>query len=282
MAAFYLISGIFCPSSFERKGFCDFVLDKLVRLGIPFFAYDMAIGPGLVAWTQAYAGGPVTYYTSRGPCWFLIWLLNFTIVYAVIAQAVRRTKSPCELRPLGCGSADPPSQERARLRTQRIIFIALPLIGFALGVAKGFINQAMGAAGVNNVGGMVEWGFGIALYIPFFAAGIVAARYDWLELVVERMPQGAAWAMRIFTLLVAVFVIPTTIVIPVQDAWYVQGILGIYGELRPEHARTHASMQPSAPPTHPLSLPQRSLAHADIRKPSADQPFFFSFAIVII
>lgn len=68
MAAFFFISGCFCPASLDRKGFRDFVLSKILRLGGPFFLYSMALGPGLLALTMKYAGAPqIRYYVYLGP-----------------------------------------------------------------------------------------------------------------------------------------------------------------------------------------------------------------------
>merc|ERR1712241_378978 len=86
MAAFYLISAYFCPKSLDRKGFRSFCIDKLVRLGGPFILYSTLLGPMMYLWCQAYAGEPLEYNYTEGPPWFILWLLNFSIIYAVGAQ----------------------------------------------------------------------------------------------------------------------------------------------------------------------------------------------------
>lgn len=40
MGLFFLISGYFTPSSYERKGSGRFAKDRLLRLGIPILCYD--------------------------------------------------------------------------------------------------------------------------------------------------------------------------------------------------------------------------------------------------
>ena len=76
MAAFYLISGYFCPKSLDRKGFRKFVLDKLVRLGGPFILFSMFLGPLLYLWQFAYASAfaqyplyDLYYVSSSLSCW---------------------------------------------------------------------------------------------------------------------------------------------------------------------------------------------------------------------
>merc|ERR1711977_338481 len=86
MAAFYLISAYFCPKSLDRKGFRSFCIDKLVRLGGPFIIYSTLLGPMVYLWCQAFAGEPLEYNYTEGPPWFILWLLNFSIIYAVGAQ----------------------------------------------------------------------------------------------------------------------------------------------------------------------------------------------------
>merc|ERR1712241_1288758 len=86
MAAFYLISAYFCPKSLDRKGFRSYCIDKLVRLGGPFILFSTLLGPMMNLWCQAYAGAPLEYNYTWGPPWFILWLLNFSIIYAVGAQ----------------------------------------------------------------------------------------------------------------------------------------------------------------------------------------------------
>jgi fucose 4-O-acetylase-like acetyltransferase len=39
MSAFFLLAGYFTPRSFERKGSKQFLIDRLIRLGIPIAIY---------------------------------------------------------------------------------------------------------------------------------------------------------------------------------------------------------------------------------------------------
>ena len=43
MSAFFLLAGYFTPRSFERKGALQFLIDRLIRLGIPILVYTTLI-----------------------------------------------------------------------------------------------------------------------------------------------------------------------------------------------------------------------------------------------
>jgi hypothetical protein len=173
MGAFFLISAYFCPKSLDRKGFRAFVIDKLVRLGGPFLLFSMLLGPVLYVWQYAYAGFPVTYHfspTTVGPPWFILWLLNFSLIYAVVAQVLPslhfKMPHPLLLLVLGLGLGG--------------VFYA---ISINIGEWISFAN-------------MVFWQFGLAIYVPFFVAGIAGGRNDWLRSV-ENMATWLVWCLRI-------------------------------------------------------------------------------------
>ena len=177
MSAFFLVSGYFCPKSLDRKGFRDYVLDKLVRLGGPYLIYYIALGPLLFMWTSTYAGGDVTYFQSvstQGPSWFILWLLNYSIIYAIIAQVmpVIRFKMP-----------NP---------------VLLTVGGFAFGVLYHTLvgMTALGVTLPNMFWNMNKWTYGISIYIPFFAAGIIGGRNGWLD-GIENMSRWCKWSLRV-------------------------------------------------------------------------------------
>ena len=177
MAAFYLISAYFCPKSLDRKGFRDYVLDKLVRLGGGFLLYSVVLGPLQFMWTSAYAGGDVMYTpgnSNMGPTWFVFWLLNFSILYAIIAQVmpVIRFKMP-----------NP---------------VLLAVGGFAFGVVHLAVELTpiAGLVLLFDFDNMNKWDQGLSLYIPFFAAGIIGGRNGWLDSI-ENMSRWCKWTLRV-------------------------------------------------------------------------------------
>ena len=175
MAAFFLVSGYFCPNSLDRKGFRDFVLDKLVRLGGPFLIYFMVLGPLLKVWTRAYAGLDVgSYSTDWGTTWFVFCLLNFSLVYALIAQVM----------PV--------------IRFEMPNPVLLTVGGFVFGVVHCAVNMTPFGKNApwNGFDVMNQWQYGLSIYIPFFAAGIIGGRNGWLESI-ESMSRWCKWTLRV-------------------------------------------------------------------------------------
>ena len=94
MSLFFLVSGIFCPASLDNKGFRAFVLGKILRLGGPLAIFSIILGPATIAWTAHYGGVPVQWVYFAGPCWFILWLLNFSVAYAALATVVPKVVAP--------------------------------------------------------------------------------------------------------------------------------------------------------------------------------------------
>jgi glucan biosynthesis protein C len=128
MGSFYLLAGYFAPGSYDRKGGARFLIDRLVRLGIPLVVYVLLFNPfvryaaeiGIWAlnrnffkiwgWNGAYWKYAARFLRDRrgtvvGPMWFVEALLIFTLVYwawRVVArpapvQAQRESKPPTNL-----------------------------------------------------------------------------------------------------------------------------------------------------------------------------------------
>merc|ERR1712176_153163 len=144
---------------------------------------------GLVV--QDYVGFPLSYkyMPLAGTCWFILWLLNFSIAYAVIAQFTPKLK---------VGMPHP----------LVLLVAAMPLCGVFYA-----INNAIGPW--INLGGMNMWTYGASMYIPFFTAGVLGGRNDWLKSV-EEMKTWVVWTLRVivvgfwvvYYLLVAQYTIP--------------------------------------------------------------------------
>jgi len=177
MATFFFISAYFCPRSLDRKGFKKFVIDKIVRLGGPFVLYSAFLGPLLFLMCQAYAGQPLSYSYNTGPTWFILWLLNFSIAYAVIAQFA-------------------PTLKLGMPHPFVLLAIGAALCGVFYGMTVALGGSAYAPTAWNYFGSMVFWAYGLAMYIPFFAAGVLAGRNDWLK-GVEEMQTWVAWTLRV-------------------------------------------------------------------------------------
>jgi surface polysaccharide O-acyltransferase-like enzyme len=101
MSAFFLLAGYFTPRSFERKGSGQFLLDRLIRLGIPILIYTTIIrningymmvnfvrGENVSLWTIIRENALVRY--DPGHLWFLQLLLVFAAVYVIFRAVADR------------------------------------------------------------------------------------------------------------------------------------------------------------------------------------------------
>ena len=178
MAPFYLISAYFCPRSLDRKGFRKFVVDKLVRLGGAWLLWTMLLAPLMQLIDMAYAGQPLDWAYDRGTVWFVLWLLNFSVVYAAIAQFI-------------------PTVKMSMPHPFILLVIGVGLSGVYYGMTAALGGNLQTNGGSNSVhfGNMNGWDYGIAMYIPWFIAGIVGSRNDWLKSV-EEMSTWVVWTLR--------------------------------------------------------------------------------------
>jgi glucan biosynthesis protein C len=93
MSAFFLLAGYFTPRSFERKGARRFLIDRLIRLGIPLLFYTTVLQltvdvmvvrflrrSSVPLWSIVKANA-LTY--EAGHLWFLQVLLLFAVIYVV-------------------------------------------------------------------------------------------------------------------------------------------------------------------------------------------------------
>jgi glucan biosynthesis protein C len=166
MGFFFLLAGYYTPSSYERKGAARFVVDRLVRLGIPLLVFFLALFPLTVALARtseghAFWSGWWAMFRSGvfgpGPLWFAEALLLFAAVYLL-------------WRKLGLALAHPP-------RTRLPSFVSLAITAVLLGLASFTVRLVM------PVGRELAWlqlGY-FPCYIYLFAAGCAASRSRLLE-----------------------------------------------------------------------------------------------------
>ncbi|MBN1219851.1 MAG: acyltransferase family protein [Anaerolineae bacterium] len=100
MGFFFMISGYFTPSSYDRKGTGLFLKDRFLRLGIPLLVYMVILEPllvyGLGVNTHGLEGSLwqdlARYFDGHylanlrlgsGPLWFVETLLIFVVIYAL-------------------------------------------------------------------------------------------------------------------------------------------------------------------------------------------------------
>lgn len=104
MGLFLFISAYFVPGAYDRKGSGKFLIDRLVRLGIPLATYSWALRPLLIflgmrsslqsSFWKWYTGEYFRDYglIGGGPLWFIEALLLFSLAY-VIWRLLKRSRS---------------------------------------------------------------------------------------------------------------------------------------------------------------------------------------------
>ncbi len=185
MGLFLLISAYFVPGSYDRKGPGRFLLDRLVRLGIPLALYSWLLRPAMIYFGETMMGvdkPPFTewlfngYFAEApilggGPLWFIEALLLFSLVYVVVRMAGRLWKSARVARPAFPSSG-------------RILVFALVL------AAATFTVRLVWPVGWTFVPLNLQLPY-FAQYVALFIVGLVAYRGDWLRLMPEGV--GRSW-----------------------------------------------------------------------------------------
>ncbi|NUT44433.1 MAG: acyltransferase family protein [Thermoactinospora sp.] len=176
MGLFFLISAFFVPGALDRKGGCRFLLDRLLRLGLPLLAMVFVVVPlaKLAAYRSEDARRPLPYLDfylrelEQGPGWFLATLLVFVTAYAVV-RGIR----PGRARPRG---------RRGPLRAREAAGFAalLVLLGIVWRVWQPLDRVPLLQMPVPSY---------LPQYVCMFAAGVVSYRRGVLTAV-------PAWAAR--------------------------------------------------------------------------------------
>jgi glucan biosynthesis protein C len=89
MSAFFLLAGYFTPRSLEGKGPTQFLIDRLIRLGIPILVYTTIIRNFNIWFLSVYYRGipfrisDIRILYQPGHLWFLQALLIFAVIYVL-------------------------------------------------------------------------------------------------------------------------------------------------------------------------------------------------------
>ena len=92
MGFFFLLAGYYTPASYERKGTKQFMVDRLVRLGVPLLVYFFILSPLTIALSRVSGGHTfwrgwwdmtVHREFGPGPLWFAEALLIFACAYVL-------------------------------------------------------------------------------------------------------------------------------------------------------------------------------------------------------
>jgi fucose 4-O-acetylase-like acetyltransferase len=166
MGFFFLLAGYFTPGSYERKGWRRFLLERLVRLGIPLVFFALVLAPITIAiargvslrqmpafWLTLMHRGVIV----EGPLWFAQALLLFSVGYCLW----RAWHGPLAKQP----GLPLPSGRSWLLSALAVAAVAL-VIRHWVPVGVNILEMQLGY---------------FASYIFLFAVGCAAWRGDWLD-----------------------------------------------------------------------------------------------------
>ncbi len=180
LGCFFMITGYFTPGSYDRKGTSAFLKDRFIRLGIPLVIFAFLVRPSLVylmnrgTLAAEYSFWENIFFLKNvapGPAWFLEVLLVFSVAYA-LWRSWRRPSGSLKKK----GTSFP--KDRAIL----LFIIMLAAATFVIRVYFPTARQVFRLR-IGNY----------AVYVAFFAAGIMAYRNGWLEGITEAT--GRRWTV---------------------------------------------------------------------------------------
>ena len=169
MGFFFLLAGYFTPASLEKKGYANFLRDRLLRLGIPLLAFIVILGPltaAIVTWFEGKGFWPTIQSLwnrqriINGPLWFAEALLIFALGYMAWRAAFGSSLTNAERIPTSVPSK-----------------WTWLLSAIGVGAASIAVRQFV-PTGVNVFG--LQLGY-FPTYIFLFAVGILAWRHDWIR-----------------------------------------------------------------------------------------------------
>jgi hypothetical protein len=155
MRLFFFISGLFIPSSLDRKGLEVFLADRIKRFGLPVLFYYFIIGPGIVTlifkviFRVDFCWGGQGAWMIDGPTWFILWLLTFNVFYAFSHSHLSLNIGPPKM-------------------------IALVMLALGLGALRSTLSGEKFMTVPNGLQELVPCAI-------FFAGGVLAKRNAWME-----------------------------------------------------------------------------------------------------
>jgi len=189
MGFFFFLSAYFMPSSLRKKGAKKFIGDRVIRLGIPLVFYSLVLGPLMNYMIYYWGYGKhitLTQYLSGydswidfGVLWFVAALLLFTLIYVALDALASK------------------KDEQVR----KITFSQVVLFALAIGVVSFLVRLVFPLGWV-----LKPVGFQLAYfpqYIALFSAGILAAKYKWLDSIGDK--QGRKGLLLALLMVLVVF-----------------------------------------------------------------------------
>ena len=166
MSAFFLLAGYFTPQSFERKGSSQFLIDRLIRLGIPIAIYTtilININEYILDVFYRHVTYNIKVGYDPGHLWFLQALLLFAVIYAIFRALADRsaTKKSIQLY-------------RDRFPPDAILFLCIAIL-----TVLTFLEHL-----VFPVGKAIFLNFQAGYFVHYtfcFYIGVLAYRGDWFS-----------------------------------------------------------------------------------------------------
>jgi len=192
MGLFLFVAAYFVPGAYDRKGSRKFLIDRLIRLGIPLAIYSWVLRPVFLyfGFHTSLNGSFWRWYTREyfrayglvggGPLWFIEVLLLFSLVYVLW----RLLSGSRPVRPV----ADYP------FPSNRVIASFALLLGIA-----SFLVRLVSP--VNDTFEPLNLQFAnFSQYIALFVLGLIAYRRNWLTTIPDAV--GRLWlSIAIFLIL---------------------------------------------------------------------------------
>ncbi len=209
MGFFFMLAAYFTDLSFTKKGTFKFIIDRLIRLGIPLVFYSLVISPFTSYLVYYFAKGHhITFlqylsgydtWIDFGVMWFVLALLVFTFIF-IIAKTVFKISF----------------ENTLPVPTSRIILLFALLLGlvtFAVRIVfpVGWVLEPLGF----QLGHFPQ-------YIAFFTIGLLASKNNWFQQLSDKTRKRltlSSWLCLAFFLVF--FVIRLTVKMPVE--WYSGG-----------------------------------------------------------
>ena len=189
MGFLFLLAGYFVPPAYDRKGCGRFLVDRLVRLGVPTAVFMFVLHPLTVLIRDSGNGGGVSagvllreypgylrsfsFLRETGPLWFALALLVFSVAYGL----VRRLASGGSSRP-----ARPVKGRSVRVSHGTIVALIAVLAATSFAVR---LVQPIGTSWYN-----MQLCF-FPQYVILFLIGLWSSRSGFLSAVPRRF--GMLW-----------------------------------------------------------------------------------------
>ena len=162
MGMLFLLSGYFTPGSYERKGPGRFLVDRLLRLGIPTIAYVFILKP-LETWgSHLITHKPMGGLFALDQMWFVVMLLVFDLGYLAWRLIVKKPERPA------------PENHHTLTAAKAALFTLV--LAAATYCVRIFVPYGIPVLQFPSLGYLAQ-------YLLFFLIGMLAFRRGWLKSV---------------------------------------------------------------------------------------------------